>query len=351
MADLQIIFMDAGQGDCTLIVYPDGSLTLVDCGSTKGGSGKDGAFAQIVGVLKRFSPPTGIQNLVITHPDIDHYNKIRYLEADGFFAHLQQAYYGGAIELYKNGTEKDWTYEYLKKLGASACAPVVDFAPDAKLSRAGVNVTVLAVNATGLPGHKPYKNENSIVLLVEYGHLQFFLMGDATKFTEDWIRKQLTKKGMIGGIQNPDDGSRQVLLKVGHHGSETSSGDPWLGTLIPNLLVVSSGTRIFKGKGIPTRAHLAHIESKSKLNASPIKDKTSYVVFDEAKKGVVDKEFVAIETKKTLWATCFDAKYIHETKRWFESGQTWYYGAGNTGLDRWYGWTGYEDAADASDDD
>ena len=32
MADFEVIFMDDGQGDCTLIVYPDGSLTLVDCG-------------------------------------------------------------------------------------------------------------------------------------------------------------------------------------------------------------------------------------------------------------------------------------------------------------------------------
>jgi hypothetical protein len=29
---LQVIFMDAGQGDATLLIYPDGSLVLVDCG-------------------------------------------------------------------------------------------------------------------------------------------------------------------------------------------------------------------------------------------------------------------------------------------------------------------------------
>jgi hypothetical protein len=32
---LQVIFMDSGQGDATLLVYPDGSLVLIDCGCIK----------------------------------------------------------------------------------------------------------------------------------------------------------------------------------------------------------------------------------------------------------------------------------------------------------------------------
>ena len=45
--------MDAGQGDCTLIVYPDRSLTLVDRGSTKSG---DQAYQQIAIVLNNYLP-------------------------------------------------------------------------------------------------------------------------------------------------------------------------------------------------------------------------------------------------------------------------------------------------------
>src|SRR5215217_4372225 len=103
MPDFEVIFMDAGQGDCTLIVYPDNSLTLVDCGSTK--SGKE-AFAEIQKVLNRYLEKN--YNLVLTHPDQDHYNQLRFLADEDYHRELfpnditprpsfGHVYYGGDI--------------------------------------------------------------------------------------------------------------------------------------------------------------------------------------------------------------------------------------------------------------
>src|SRR5712664_1382913 len=101
MADFEVIFMDAGQGDCTLVVYPDNTLMLVDCGSTKSGSEAFEGIKQVAHAKLKTS--NSYVNLVLTHPDEDHYNLIQKLDRkDMLFDRLVHAYYGGDIELYQN---------------------------------------------------------------------------------------------------------------------------------------------------------------------------------------------------------------------------------------------------------
>src|SRR4029077_2314143 len=103
MADFQVIFMDAGQGDCTLIVYPDGSLTLVDCGSTKSGAE---AFGEIKKVIKKNFDKKKPEFfcLVLTHPDEDHYNLLERIKIEEYLDGGGPGfiYYGGDIGLYRN---------------------------------------------------------------------------------------------------------------------------------------------------------------------------------------------------------------------------------------------------------
>src|SRR6266436_6786539 len=115
MADFQVIFMDAGQGDCTLIVYPDGSLTLVDCGSTKSGAA---AFVEIKKVIDRHFDNKQDFNLVLTHPDEDHYNLLQTLQVSQYIdaGGPVYAYYGGDIDLYQNQKDDNYTYKLLNHL-------------------------------------------------------------------------------------------------------------------------------------------------------------------------------------------------------------------------------------------
>src|SRR5829696_147018 len=161
MAEFEVIFMDAGQGDCTLIVYPDGSLTLVDCGSTKSGSEALEQIRQVIDRKFQFKKSEWF-TMVLTHPDEDHYNLFyklqveRYLDAGGPIA----AFYGGDIELYRNKKdgknddhpEGNYTYRMLSHMKEHKMAfrpDTVSTQPEGLLSRAGVNVTILAANCTG----------------------------------------------------------------------------------------------------------------------------------------------------------------------------------------------------------
>jgi competence protein ComEC len=346
MADLEVVFMDAGQGDCTLIVYPDGSLTLVDCGSTKSGTE---AFGEIKKVIDRKFQSKQDFALVLTHPDEDHYNLLRQI---GVNAYLDGGgpcyiYYGGHISLYQNQRENNYTYKLLNHFNEHHLTfrpPKFDILPDTLLSRAGVNVTILAANCTGDPKSEnaAKKNSNSIVLLVEYQGAKIFLMGDAFIQTENFIIDNLKHLNLLNRLQK--SARDHVVLKMGHHGSDTSTCSDWVKLIQPEVIVVSSGTKSFNGKGMPTKTHLASTTANTTLVTTGINQ--SYVVFDEANRTQPDQAFVTMpKTNQAIWTTCYEVEWETSNARWFESGQTWYYGiekSGNKIAKHWYGYTGYD---------
>jgi hypothetical protein len=344
MADFEVIFMDAGQGDCTLIVYPDGSLTLVDCGSTKSGSA---AIDQIKEVMQRKFNKKSFFTVVLTHPDEDHYNLLKSLD---IYKYLNSGascgfYFGGHVDLYGNAKDGNYVKQLLTEYmgyNLAGSPHTTSTMPDGMLTRAGVSVTILAANCTGKPaaanGHD--KNTNSIVLLVEYQGAKIFLMGDAFEQTEAFIVSAFTKANQLKRLQKQT--GEHVVLKMGHHGSDTSSHADWVKLIGPEVLVVSAGTRTFGGKGMPTKAHLSATVGNTKLNTTDIDQ--SYVVFDEANRGKAGLDFVTMpKTKQAIWTTCYGA--VWQNAAWFESGQTWYYGVEKSGKKasaHWYGYTGYE---------
>ena len=84
-------------------------------------------------------------------------------------------------------------------------------------------------------------NEDSLVLLVEYGAFQALFAGDAGFPAEARLR------GRVGRVD---------LLKVGHHGSAGSTGDEWLQELAPRAAVVSVGRNTY---GHPAPSAVARI--------------------------------------------------------------------------------------------
>jgi len=72
-------------------------------------------------------------------------------------------------------------------------------------------------------------NEASVVALVQYGSSRFLLVGDAEQAEEGWL------------LDHARNDLRADVLKVGHHGSSTSSGDSFLGAVNPSLAIISVG--------------------------------------------------------------------------------------------------------------
>ncbi len=72
IGQMNFAFIDMGQGDCTIISCPDNSVYIVDCGSS--GGLEDDSFQEARDLVRSWSKGKAV-NVVMTHPDKDHYNK------------------------------------------------------------------------------------------------------------------------------------------------------------------------------------------------------------------------------------------------------------------------------------
>jgi Metallo-beta-lactamase superfamily len=264
---LTVVFLDAGQGDCTLVSFPSGELMLVDCGSTKNSAV---VAPQLATGIRRFFPPgrERLDLVVVTHADEDHYNLL-VPTMNALNCELGEVRYGGDIALYRNQRESNRAYDWLQQKNAQpfGAAHFGGAAPTVRgtaAARTETKTYVLAANATGDPAAAdgPSKNANSVVTLVEYGGYKVFLMGDATALTEHFILGRVAATPAAGGVL---DNTYATSLKMGHHGSDTSSCEPWVRALQPNAFFLSADTKPFgpKGTGIPTQPFLEQVVSWS----------------------------------------------------------------------------------------
>jgi competence protein ComEC len=92
----------------------------------------------------------------------------------------------------------------------------------------GVTLTFLAPDSAWTVGLRD-PNLASTITLVRYGVVRFLLVGDAERAEEDWLLER---------YRNQLDAD---VLKVGHHGSSTSSSDAFLDAISPEVAVISVG--------------------------------------------------------------------------------------------------------------
>lgn len=316
MATLQIIFMDAGQGDATLIVHPDKSLVLVDCGCKKN---KDIVYGEIKSVLETFLKQKNntLKALVLTHPDGDHYNLVDSLIVQGGVT-VERVFYGGDRSDYTGLSS--WLNNHMDAVsfnqghGSADVVSGLSYAGTAP-SNPSVDVRVLSANA-GDPSVKADANPNSIVLLVTYVNLNFFLMGDSTDLTEGFILKKLGKE--LKTLTT----NRRSILKVGHHGSLTSSSQAWLDAVQPRIAFISSDTRTFGGTSIPRKQVVDRIFDLNSLHDFGNPASHYYVDYNDS-----SQRHQQILTTKGLFTTLHLLKFEPNNINFTAYGTSWYYSA------------------------
>lgn len=230
---LEIHFIDVGQGDSTLILCPNGNAILVDAGSSGQGS-LDDVRSYILEHLDR----TGrvLTGLVVTHPDLDHYNYLPEILSGVEVRHL-----------FRTGTEEDFNKQFvawLRTIPASRKHVLYkkDFDPEGrpnqKLACGDAKVHILAAAIpTTRHASNFIKNSLSTVLMIRHGRVNVILTGDATFDTEQAILDRFSPAWL-----------KSEVLKIGHHGSRlTSTSEAWARTVRPKLAIASAGTRSAHG--------------------------------------------------------------------------------------------------------
>jgi competence protein ComEC len=213
---LEVTAIDVGQGDSLLLISPQGKTLLIDAGGPIGGAQASNANFEIGEDV--VSPVLWSRN-------------IRRLDAVAL-THAHSDHMGGMPSVLRNFRPRVlWVgsnpgipaYEALLEEARRLNIPVESMAAGNHFDFGGAQVEVLAPPADYVPGPGA-SNDDSLVLHVAYGQTSVLLEGDAQAASE---------QHMLGEALQSD------LLKVGHHGSKTSTTPRFLAAVAPKYAVVS----------------------------------------------------------------------------------------------------------------
>lgn len=215
--DYKLTMLNVNQGDSLLFETPQREAVLIDTGGTLHKPGEkvkhNIAKKRVLPTLRRHGVKK-IKYLIITHPHVDHMGELNYLINAMNIENLiinQQSFQKNQINL-------------LKKQCKQHSVKILDFKmiPYFFLSQAKFNLLDTTIQTS------EDLNEQSIVTLIEYKDIKILLMGDASTKNEF----ELVKKYNIGKID---------ILKVGHHGSKTSTSDNFINIIKPHISLISVG--------------------------------------------------------------------------------------------------------------
>ncbi len=212
-APLSVHFIDVGQGDAALIITPHGRTILVDTGGTLGESSDfDIGYRVLLPYLRHYGV-LAIDYLFLTHGHQDHAGGAAGIAGEIPIKHIMLP-------------RENYTQAVLNLLKAAPNSIRIAVYEGQKVEIDGAVVNVLHAD-TGVK-QKQSSNEVSSVIQVCYGKHSFLFTGDLPAQGEEEI------------IQSGRDVSSTVL-KVGHHGSKTSSTVEFLQNVNPKYAVISVG--------------------------------------------------------------------------------------------------------------
>lgn len=203
-SNFEVVMFEVGEADCHLIKYPYNKNTiLIDTGKNEYKIKNEVIpYLKSIGIKK-------IDYLIITHGDEDHI--------------------GGSITLINNfqvknvilnkGTFTDIEKELIKNLNKKKIPYQIN------INKINIsNHTIYLLNNTKYNN----ENDNSIITYFTYQKYKFLYMGDASINTED----NLLENYNLNNIS---------ILKVGHHGSNTSSSKDFISQINPSISLISVG--------------------------------------------------------------------------------------------------------------
>ncbi len=232
---LRIDFLDVGQGDSALVTFPDNTTLLIDGGGQPGPFKRGGMTTLDDGVEESFQRETRsigesvvseylwwrgldqVDYILATHADADHVDGLNDVARN----------FAVRAALVARTPDRDDEYATFAQTLSEKQIPLRLIGAGDVLRFGAVTVSVLWPPPTA-DAQAPSGNNDSIVLRLQLGERALLLTGDIEKAGES---------GMLQAQAN----LRTDVIKVGHHGSKTSSTPRLIAAAQPRFAVISVG--------------------------------------------------------------------------------------------------------------
>jgi len=222
---LELTVLDVGQGDSLLVVSPHGRTLLIDGGGAFGGFAGHEEHNGIDPGEEAVSPylwSRGFQKLdvvALTHAHQDHI---------GGLGSILENFHVGSLWIGREVASS--ALANLEKVAREKKIPIVHEIRGKTISWDGVEAQFLWPEIASEEIGPAPKNNDSLVLRLQYGERSLMLPGDAEKQAE---------KAILG--ENNVEALHADVLKVGHHGSKNSTMPGFLAAVHPRVAVISAG--------------------------------------------------------------------------------------------------------------
>ena len=317
--DLEIVFIDVGQGDSVLVKFPDGKNMLVDGGKN---------YASVEEKLDKYLTVDGkklkIDYCVATHPDADHIGSLDYVYKNyevgySFRPFVKYKTDDSFLTGFNAGVELDCSEvyaEYLAAVKEENCgyefftdkSDFVNYVVYNDVTYS-YKIDFLMPYATTTDGYKNFKDTNdfSAVVKIEYGGKSVLLCGD--------INSENIEKSLINSYKTTFD-LRCDVLKIAHHGSAESSSPAFMAAVKPTSAILSCGVGNYYGH--PANRVVTYLKNHSidvyrtdlqgsvdcKISADgeiefsyEFHDNDGYLFFDGS--NVAENDYIVNENKKS----------------------------------------------------
>lgn len=218
--ELELTAIDVGQGDSLLLAFPDGKLMLVDGGGNLTFGRRAPPRLEIgEDVVSPYLWQRSIRRIdviVLTHAHDDH--------ARGLPALIGNFH---PAELWTGATPPSEAWSAIEEKARAHRVRIVAMQSGRNFRFGGADIQVFSPPCDYHPAKIPGNND-SLAMRIRYGRRAFLLTGD--------MEKRMEWRALADGLP-----LRADVLKVGHHGSNTSSQEPFLDAVAPIFAVISDG--------------------------------------------------------------------------------------------------------------
>ncbi len=227
---LEVHYLDVGQADSILVKLPNSEVMMID-------GGNYGTGDTVVDYLKQ-QGITNIDYMVNTHPHNDHVGGLIKVMESGAFT-IENIYMTKAVDAVPRFVE------FTELLDSKRIEPIEIMAGSVLIDTTvgDKKLTVKCIAPYQLVNDNT--NNNSIVLKLEYGSVSYLFMADAEAEEEQQILSS-------GENINCD------VLKVGHHGANTSSTQAFIDAVKPKAAVITADTSV-NSTGLPAETILTRL--------------------------------------------------------------------------------------------